>query len=330
MAQLDKYKTLTDMTFQEVLVEMKRILPPAAYKAVGTNSRLTDINPAYLTEVATRVFGPVGIGWSFDYDAIETRDAIESTRNGDRAVTIADIYKLSLKYAYVDDNGSIRWSEPILATGNSKNSDRGHAVRGALTNAIGAAFSKLLWQLKTYKGIVDHNNAREMYDKQKERDAKKKANGSKPVQEEEPEEVPVTADVEVGHEVEVENEPFEEEGSPVVAPKETEKSDLAEKINVSEDYKIQLEIASKLVIPDGIGIPMAGSSLGEVVENPLHSEPILTFLAGERVHKKTNEYLKTNTPEMKALQHAARILLQDLRDRGVVAKQRKAKQTSEA
>jgi len=50
-------------------------------------------------------------------------------------------------------------SEPITATGGNDNEVESYAVRGALTNAIGAAFAKLTWQLPVYKGQLSQRNA---------------------------------------------------------------------------------------------------------------------------------------------------------------------------
>ena len=50
-------------------------------------------------------------------------------------------------------------SEPITATGGNDNEVEAYAVRGALTNALGAAFAKLTWQLPVYKGQLSHRNA---------------------------------------------------------------------------------------------------------------------------------------------------------------------------
>lgn len=321
MSYLEGLRTLNGYTMTEMLNEMLRVLPPAAYTAVGDNKRFTDINPAYLTEVVTRVFGPIGIGWKFEYDDIQVQDKVEKTRNGDRTVHIADIFKLRLYYAFVDDQGNPQWSEPILATGGNKNSDRGHAVRGALTNAIGAAFAKLCWQLRTYKGIVTHDNAQEAYEKQKAKDAAKKAgsNGSKPERDvEESEEAPITTEaVEVGHsEGQAEEEPADERTEEEVVEKvETGEIPLA----LSEE----VEIAMKAVIPDGLGIPRAGSTLGEIAGDKAYNERILTYITGERAHASTKEYFKAETPELKALRDAGIVVLAHLREQGKVTKARR-------
>ena len=53
-------QTIAGFTLTQVVAEMQKPLPAAAYKPVPGASDLTDIDPAYLTEVATKVFGPIG------------------------------------------------------------------------------------------------------------------------------------------------------------------------------------------------------------------------------------------------------------------------------
>lgn len=60
-------KTVTGFTLEQVVAELQKPLPASAYKPVPGASDLTDIDPAYLTEVATKVFGPIGFGWWYDY-----------------------------------------------------------------------------------------------------------------------------------------------------------------------------------------------------------------------------------------------------------------------
>ena len=64
-----------------------------------------------------------------------------------------------VRYRLLDATGQPLISEPITATGGNDNEVESYAVRGALTNAIGAAFAKLTWQLPVYKGQLSHRNA---------------------------------------------------------------------------------------------------------------------------------------------------------------------------
>jgi hypothetical protein len=172
MNVMQDWKTLTGMTLGQAITKLAEVLPPEAYKKVPGAADLTDIDPAYLTETVTKVFGPCGLGWTFSYNPadLEVRYAERTTRKGDTyAVYEATLARLDLRYCCLDGENRPTWSEPILANGGSDNEQKGFAVRGALTNAIGAAFSKLCWQILVYKGVVSHDNAATVYKKQAEK-----------------------------------------------------------------------------------------------------------------------------------------------------------------
>ncbi len=155
-------KTVTGFTLPQVIAELQKPLPAAAYKPVPGASDLTDIDPAYLTEVATQVFGPVGFGWWFDYQPADLSVTVEArTAKSGREYTVytASLHKLIVRYRLLDAGGHTLISEPITATGGNDNEVESYAVRGALTNALGAAFAKLTWQLPVYKGQLSHRNA---------------------------------------------------------------------------------------------------------------------------------------------------------------------------
>jgi len=161
-------KTVTGFTLEQVVAELQKPLPAAAYKPVPGASDLTDIDPAYLTEVATRVFGPIGFGWWYDYTPTDlTVSAEVRTAKSGREYTVftASLHKLIVRYRLIDASGTTLISEPITATGGNDNEVESYAVRGALTNAIGAAFAKLTWQLPVYKGQLSHRNAATFGDK---------------------------------------------------------------------------------------------------------------------------------------------------------------------
>lgn len=172
MNVMQDWTTLTGLTLGQAITKLAEVLPPEAYKKVPGAADLTDIDPAYLTETVTKVFGPCGLGWSFSYnpDDLEVRYAERTTRKGDTySVYEATLARLDLRFCCLDGEKRPTWSEPILANGGSDNEQKGFAVRGALTNAIGAAFSKLCWQILVYKGIVSHDNAATVYKKQAEK-----------------------------------------------------------------------------------------------------------------------------------------------------------------
>jgi len=155
-------KTVTGFTLEQVVAELQKPLPASAYKPVPGASDLTDIDPAYLTEVATKVFGPAGFGWWFDFHPTDLVIAAEArTAKSGREYTVytASLHKLVVRYRLLDATGQPLISEPITATGGNDNEVESYAVRGALTNAIGAAFAKLTWQLPVYKGQLSHRNA---------------------------------------------------------------------------------------------------------------------------------------------------------------------------
>ena len=159
-----KIKTLTGVPLTDALREMQAVLPPAAYKSVpGAGVDLTDTDPAYLTEKVTELFGACGIGWWYvvnpEFIHVHTVDRQKSGGRGSYQTWEATIAQLRLYYAYHEEGGLVKESRAIIANGGSDNKNRVFAERGALTNALGAAWAKLLWQLPIYKGIVSHKNA---------------------------------------------------------------------------------------------------------------------------------------------------------------------------
>ena len=154
--------TVTGFTLAQVVAEMQKPLPAAAYNPVPGATDLTDIDPAYLTETATKVFGPIGLGWWYDFrpgDLVISAEARTAKSGREYTVFTVSLHKLSVQYRLLDGSGQTLVSEPITATGGNDNEVESYAVRGALTNAIGAAFAKLTWQLPVYKGQLSHRNA---------------------------------------------------------------------------------------------------------------------------------------------------------------------------
>jgi hypothetical protein len=167
----EQFTTLTGYTMREALAKMNEVLEPNAYKAVsGTAVSLTDIKPAYLTMVLSQVFGPAGLGWHFDYSGVDKRESGYTNSKGvDKTRWVATIDRLEFRYRYIVGD-QMYWSLPILANGGSDSSDNPeYAMRGALTNALGAAASKLCWQLRVYMGKLDHTTAAKQYEDQQKR-----------------------------------------------------------------------------------------------------------------------------------------------------------------
>ena len=161
-------RSVTGFTLPAAIAEMQKPLPASAYKPVPGASDLTDIDPAYLTEIATQVFGPIGFGWWYDFQPTDLTISAEArTAKSGREYTVftASLHKLIVRYRLLDAAGHTLISEPITATGGNENEVESYAVRGALTNALGAAFAKLTWQLPVYKGQLSHRNAATFGDK---------------------------------------------------------------------------------------------------------------------------------------------------------------------
>jgi hypothetical protein len=167
--------SVTGFTLPQAIAEMQKPLPASAYKPVPGASDLTDIDPAYLTEVATQVFGPIGFGWWYDFAPTDLTISAEArTAKSGREYTVftASLHKLIVRYRLLDASGHTLISEPITATGGNENEVESYAVRGALTNALGAAFAKLTWQLPVYKGQLSHRNAATFGENGKQADPK--------------------------------------------------------------------------------------------------------------------------------------------------------------
>lgn len=153
-----KIATLMGMDVSAVLQTLDQQLEPAAYSGVPGAVDLTDIKPAWLVETLNRVFGLAGYGWWFIYDPADLT-VVETTDSKGRTVYQASLAQLAFYYRLII-NDQVEVAGPILANGYSDNYDRGYAVRGALTNAQGAAASKLGWQLSVYQNKRSHRDMR--------------------------------------------------------------------------------------------------------------------------------------------------------------------------
>lgn len=160
--------TLIGKTADEVVEIMKRKLDAGAYSAVPHASYLTEIDPAYLREALTEAFGLMGYGWYLSFDALDldivkhdrkkkNQDTGEISEWTEFAVTLLTAH---FHFCYREKkDGEILISHPILTTGSSTNRAKGDAIEGSITNSLGKAAKKLLWQLDVYKGKLTHNNA---------------------------------------------------------------------------------------------------------------------------------------------------------------------------
>lgn len=250
-------KTLAGIPIQEVSTKLGELLHPNAYKAVGGGGAdLTDINPAYLTKVANEVFGLCGYGWkiSFDPNDMQVTSETKTNSKGKEYVDYtATLNLLTLVYALQMDNGDIIWSESIPANGSNSNTDIGYAMRGALTNAIGAAFAKLGWQLPVYMGVVNHHNAASLWEKKYGNGKPQNGGEKKPA---------------------AEQTKKEEKAAPAPEP-------------VVDDA---LEVALKVVIPDDGKIPLHSITLGEAIKDQQFGIAIIKYLTGEHPNQAGDKF----------------------------------------
>ncbi len=148
--------TLTGIPLSEVPALLDEQLEPAAYSAVPGAVDLTDIKPAWLTEALNRILGLAGYGWWYDYEQIAVVPLTQQTRNGPREIYQASLDRLVFYYRLL-----VEGQEEVvtlIANGGSENEKREYAVRGAITNALGAAAAKLGWQLSVYQNKRSHRD----------------------------------------------------------------------------------------------------------------------------------------------------------------------------
>lgn len=269
---MTRWRTLTGITLDEALKRLMEVLPGRAYKAVPGAAGLTDIDPSYLTQVVTDVFGACGVGWTFDFDpeSVEVVEVTKINRNGDARQTYDALVKqLSVRFAYLDENNERVMSLPIPSTGGSENDNRNYALRGAITNAIGASFSKILWQLPVYQGLIDHRNAEEIY--RKHMAAR------------------------------------EESGEPGQVETRQPKQPLPAGVPAEPGEK--LTWAKTRVILEGIGVPLAGKSLGDAQQDKVYGGAIIRYLSG-RYPNASGEFFNPTNDDQQRLQIAAETILE--------------------
>lgn len=307
--------TLTGLTIEQALAKMSEILPPRAYKKVGgTAADLTDISPAFLTKCMNDTFGMVGIGWKFDFDPSASLPVREERvkRNGEKyEVYVSFISYLSLQYRFIDRAGEMHWSAPIVASGGADNEIPEWAARGALTNALGAAASKMNWQIGVYLGYVDHNNAEAAYKKQQAERAK---NGQKPeVVEETTTTTGASADEVFGSQNQTTGVPSETEQA---APEPVAEVEQAEPAPVNEPSATKAAVQESqpdegdpmlVMVPEDVDkfIPLRGKPLVEVIADKTFGVSLLKFFTGE-FPSHSGKTFNPTTPAQVALMRAAK------------------------
>jgi hypothetical protein len=299
MDYMDTWKTLTGMTLKEALRKMTDILPPDAYSSVPGGAGLTDINPAYLTQVATEAFGLCGVGWFFDYasENVIVRTETRKKRDSDdvRTVYVASITRLSLYFRYVDNNGQNVISYAVISNGSSENDNEGYALRGALTNAIGAAFSKLCWQLLVYQGKIDHKNIASVWNKRNKK-------------EHEPDSTQPQTKEAVAEKSDPTPEPVLQEVAVAAVQDTQDKSVNDVKPTEVKEVLMPLDEALQVVIPKSAGVPMSGKTLEVALNNAMMGKEIIGYLSGT-APKRDKTFFDPNTDELRHLQLAAKTIL---------------------
>jgi hypothetical protein len=151
--------TYAGLALEDAIQHLDDPIDPAAYKAIPGAQAMTDIKPEYLYEVLRDLFGPIGLGWNYSYDPSLIRytqtDNIVDCQINSMIVTV---------YLY-NESGEGAGSVQIQTNGGSdnRNGNVEWATRGAITNAIGAAWAKLGWQSSVYKGKRSHTNVAAEY-----------------------------------------------------------------------------------------------------------------------------------------------------------------------
>jgi len=157
---IEDIKTMTGLPLEEALQELDAQLPPEAYSPVPGAVELTDIDPNWMRAVLNRVFGPCGYGWGYNYapEHLEIRYEVQSTSHGERGMYVAVLKHLRFWYKLHYSNATVICD--VHATGASAAPNVAHAMKGALTNAIGHAASNVGFQQSVYLGLRNHRSVR--------------------------------------------------------------------------------------------------------------------------------------------------------------------------
>lgn len=159
-AFVDSVRTATGLTLREAFAKLDAPLDRRAYKRIsggkGEKIGLTDIGPAYLNETLLAVFGPLGYGWGFSIEDVTTVEGKNRSGNVEfRARCKVSVWWKFFQEVPQGHTIGVK-SDPIVAHGASDNSELEWAEKGAVTNALGNAWSYAGWQLSVYKGLRSH------------------------------------------------------------------------------------------------------------------------------------------------------------------------------
>lgn len=303
---IEDLHTMTGLPLAEAVNKMKQMLPPEAYTKVPGAAKLTEINPAYLIESATKFFGPCGFGWVYAYDQDNIHCELEKRTKYDGTeyeTWAASVDRLELRIAVQTEHDyELQFSYPILSNGGADNTVRHYAIRGAVTNALGAAFAKLQWQLPVYQGKITHENAKNIWAKWQKKLAEEGVESEAPAEEELPQADPEAVTEEPEAE---EKKPAASKRKPAAKKEEPQAEEPKEELNVTEET---IQWAQEQVITEDTGAPMSGKTLGVAQNDPVLGDYLLDYISGVKAKANGQKY-EPDTPEGKSLQKAAKILV---------------------
>lgn len=162
LINLKDMTTLTGLSWDEAKDELKALLPDVAYKPVPGGADLTDINPGFMIERLTDIFGPVGAGWGYDYD-VESLDIYPENREsskGRQYRAYVTIIKKGVVW-YVLTNGKEAHRFTVVSNGGGDNDRPEWSLNGAVTTLISGGVKRLCWQIKVHQGLVTHHNIKQ-------------------------------------------------------------------------------------------------------------------------------------------------------------------------
>jgi hypothetical protein len=148
--------TLTGMSLEEALRQLDEQLPEEAYSPVPGPVVMTDIDPNWMRLTLNKVFGVCGYGWGYDFDPADL-DLRYEERDG-RCIYVAIIKKLRLWYKL--NHIGTTYTCDVVATGASQSNIAAHALKGAVSNALGHAVSNIGFQQSVYLGKRNHLSVR--------------------------------------------------------------------------------------------------------------------------------------------------------------------------
>lgn len=140
---------MTDDNGRMAIYDELRTPPKDAIKAIvgGNMKGKSDINPQWRVEKMTAVFGPVGVGWTWEIERLW----LEPAANGD----VAAFALVHVRWKGADGE----WSHAIPGIGGNMFVKNGHVsdecFKMATTDALSVALKSLGMAADVYRGIFD-------------------------------------------------------------------------------------------------------------------------------------------------------------------------------